>query len=176
MSWNTIKCMLVRDTAVGKTAYADNKFPTVYGGVSFMVGGVSYGFGVFDTTAYDRLRPLSYGQTDVFPICFSVDIPSSLNHVKMRWFPEAEQHCPGVPCVVVANKSIYGNRCSRSPRTTVQDEKLALEMKATEDMECSAKTRVGVQDVFNAVRRQSMWPPTFHRPVLNETKTQCVVL
>jgi GTPase SAR1 family protein len=31
---------------------------------------------------YHRLRPLSYPQTDVFPVCFSVVSPSSFENVK----------------------------------------------------------------------------------------------
>jgi len=36
---------------------------------------------------YDRLRPLSYPQTDVFLVCFSVVSPSSFENVKekVKW-------------------------------------------------------------------------------------------
>jgi GTPase SAR1 family protein len=33
---------------------------------------------------YDRLRPLSYPQTDVFLVCFSVVSPSSFENVKEK--------------------------------------------------------------------------------------------
>ena len=33
---------------------------------------------------YDRLRPLSYPQTDVFLVCFSVVSPASFENVKER--------------------------------------------------------------------------------------------
>ena len=35
---------------------------------------------------YDRLRPLSYPQTDVFLICFSLISPSSYENVKNKVF------------------------------------------------------------------------------------------
>ena len=35
---------------------------------------------------YDRLRPLSYPQTDVFLVCFSVVNPSSFENVKEKVF------------------------------------------------------------------------------------------
>ena len=38
-----------------------------------MIGGEPYTLGLFDTAGqedYDRLRPLSYPQTDVFLVCF----------------------------------------------------------------------------------------------------------
>lgn len=37
---------------------------------------------------YDRLRPLSYPQTDVFLVCFSVASPTSLENVTQKWIPE----------------------------------------------------------------------------------------
>ncbi len=33
---------------------------------------------------YDRLRPLSYPQTDVFLVCFSVVSPASFDNVKEK--------------------------------------------------------------------------------------------
>ena len=33
---------------------------------------------------YDRLRPLSYPQTDVFLVCFSVVSPSSFENVREK--------------------------------------------------------------------------------------------
>ena len=35
---------------------------------------------------YDRLRPLSYPQTDVFLICFSLFSPASYQNVKAKVF------------------------------------------------------------------------------------------
>lgn len=38
---------------------------------------------------YDRLRPLSYPDTDVILMCFSVDSPDSLENIPEKWTPEA---------------------------------------------------------------------------------------
>ena len=53
--------------------------------VTVMIGGEPYTLGLFDVQAqadYARLRPLSYPQTDVFLVCFSVVLPSSFENVK----------------------------------------------------------------------------------------------
>ena len=47
--------------------------------------------GLWDTAGqedYDRLRPLSYPQTDVFLICFAVVSPASYDNINQRWLPE----------------------------------------------------------------------------------------
>lgn len=49
-----------------------------------MVDGRPISLGLWDTAGqedYDRLRPLSYPQTDVFLICFSVVSPPSFDNV-----------------------------------------------------------------------------------------------
>ena len=37
---------------------------------------------------YDRLRPLSYPDTDVILMCFSIDNPDSLENIPEKWTPE----------------------------------------------------------------------------------------
>ena len=53
---------------------------------------------------YDRLRPLSYPQTDVFLVCFSVISPASFENVKNKWVPEISHHAPGVKFILVGTK------------------------------------------------------------------------
>merc|ERR1711884_142879 len=119
----TIKCVVVGDGAVGKTclliSYTTNKFPSEYVptvfdnyAVTVMIGGEPYTLGLFDTAGqedYDRLRPLSYPQTDVFLVCYSVVSNPSFKNVKLKWIPEINHHAPGVPIILVGTKSDLRN-------------------------------------------------------------------
>ena len=87
----TIKCVVVGDGAVEKTnllmSYTTGKYPQEYVPdvfdnyyVTVMIGEEPYTLGLFDTSGqedYDRLRPLSYPQTDVFLVCSSIVAPAS---------------------------------------------------------------------------------------------------
>merc|ERR1712205_14111 len=93
-----IKCVVVGDGAVGKTclliSYTTNKFPLEYVPTAFdnyavtvMIGGEPYTLGLFDTAGqedYDRLRPLSYPQTDVFIVCFCIVSMKSFKNVREK--------------------------------------------------------------------------------------------
>ncbi|OUM63759.1 hypothetical protein PIROE2DRAFT_43188 [Piromyces sp. E2] len=171
----TIKCVVVGDGAVGKTclliSYTTNVFPTDYVptvfdnyAVTVMIGSEPYTLGLFDTAGqedYDRLRPLSYPQTDVFLICFSVVSPTSFNNIKEKWFPEIRHHCPGVPCLLVGTQIDrlteestieYLTKNHQSPITVEQGERLAKELKAVKYVQCSARTQEGLKNVFDEVR------------------------
>jgi small GTP-binding protein len=111
---------------------------------------------------YDRLRPLSYPQTDVFLVCFSAGLPPSFEHVKSKWVPEAHHHCPGTPFVLVAAQIDLRadeeavERMARDGKLAVsvhQGQRMARELGAAKYVECSAKTLEGVKDVFDQVSR-----------------------
>ncbi|KAF7319019.1 Translocation protein [Mycena chlorophos] len=135
----------------------DSYAPTI------MVKDKPYTLAFFDTLAseeYDRLRPLSYPQTDVFIVCFSVDSHESLTHVREKWIPEIEYYSPGVPRVLVATKvdlrtdpatvRRLAERHER-PLTSEQGERMAKDIGATAYVECSALTLSGLDEVFDKV-------------------------
>ncbi len=107
---------------------------------------------------YDRLRPLSYPQTDIFLICFSVISPTSLENVGTKWFPEIQHHCPGVPFVLVGTKidlrtdsDTIERLASKKMRMVTKEEGAAKAkaLGAATYVECSALTQDGLKHVFD---------------------------
>ena len=143
---------------------------TEQGGLSLLaadselrIGEERYTLGLFDTAGqedYDRLRPLSYPQTDVFLVCFSVTSPASFENVREKWFPEVRHHCPGVPCLIVGTQTDLRNdaavkeklaRQDLAPITKSDGEKMAKELGAVKYVECSALYQDKLKDVFDEV-------------------------
>lgn len=127
------------------------------------IGDEPYTLGLFDTAGqedYDRLRPLSYPQTDVFLVCFSVTSPASFENVREKWFPEVHHHCPGVPCLIVGTQvdlredPSVREKLSKQKMQPVRKEdgeKMAKELGAVKYVECSALTQFKLKDVFDEV-------------------------
>lgn len=62
-----------------------------------MIDGKPISLGLWDTAGqedYDRLRPLSYPQTDVFLVCFSLVSPPSFENVKTKVSLVVFDHSP----------------------------------------------------------------------------------
>lgn len=53
---------------------------------------------------YDRLRPLSYPQTDIFLVCFDIANRNSFEKVRDSWIPEIDHHCGNAPRLLVGCK------------------------------------------------------------------------
>jgi len=176
-----IKCVVVGDGAVGKTclliSYTTNAFPgeyipTVFDNYSanVMVDGKPINLGLWDTAGqedYDRLRPLSYPQTDVFLICFSVISTASMSNVSKKWFPEINTHCGGTPVVLVGTKADLRQDVTTKSQlqaknmsmvSVEQANALKAEIGAVKYVECSALTQDGLKNVFDEAIRAALAP------------------
>lgn len=169
----SIKCVVVGDGAVGKTSllisYTTNQFPEDYVPTVFdnysanvMVGDEKVTINLWDTAGqeeYDRLRPLSYTQTDIFLVCFSVVEPSSFQNVKNKWTPEIRHHTPkDTKVLLVGTKSDL----REDPHAMDELEEQGLQPVSEQEaiqlakssgfvgyLECSAASQKGVRDVFD---------------------------
>lgn len=112
------KLVLLGDGASGKTSllnvFTRGYFPTVYEPTVFenyvhdiFVDNVHIELSLWDTAGqeeFDRLRSLSYDDTDLIMLCYSVDSKDSLENVESKWVGEIADNCPGVKLVLVALK------------------------------------------------------------------------
>jgi len=176
----SVKLVVVGDGAVGKTclliAYTSNSFPKEYVPTVFdnysanvKIGEKTVALSLWDTAGqedYDRLRPLSYPQTNVFLLCFSVISETSFKNVKTKWWPEVTHHCPTDNILVGTKVDLRDDKAflesladkNLKPISTDQGEQLATEIKAIKYMECSALTQKGLKEVFDFAIKTVLLP------------------
>nr|XP_061803466.1 rho-related GTP-binding protein RhoA-C-like isoform X2 [Nerophis lumbriciformis] len=153
------KLVIVGDGACGKTCllivFSKDQFPEVYVPTVFE----NY------VADYDRLRPLSYPDTDVILMCFSVDSPDSLENIPEKWTPEVKHFCPNVPIILVGNKKDLRNdeltrrelaKMKQEPVKSEEGREMANRICAFGYLECSAKTKDGVREVFEMATRAAL--------------------
>lgn len=173
------KLVIVGDGACGKTcllfAFTKDEFPDKYIPTVFEnyvsdieVDGKLVELALWDTAGqedYDRLRPLSYPDTDVILMCFSVDSRDSLENIQAKWVPEVHHFCPNVPFLVIATKKDLRNdpavrqQLAREKESIIRPEEgkqMADTVRAWTYLECSAKTREGVREVFDNATRAAL--------------------
>ncbi|KAL8693710.1 MAG: hypothetical protein Q9218_001511 [Villophora microphyllina] len=166
------KFVVVGDGGCGKTclliSYSQGYFPEKYVPTVFenyithtthQPTGKTVELALWDTAGqeeYDRLRPLSYPETDLIFVCFAIDCPNSLENVMDKWYPEVLHFCPTTPLILVGLKSDLRTKrvCidllktqGLTPVTPEQGQRVAKQMGAMY-VECSSKEMKGVDDVF----------------------------
>lgn len=189
------KLVIVGDGSCGKTClltvfskgtFPVNYIPTVFESwvADIIVDGKLVELALWDTAGqedYDRLRPLSYPNSNVVLICFGVDSRDSLENVLEKWIAEIHHYCPGLPVILVACKTDL-----RRDLKTIQDlsregkrvigriegEEVSKRIQATTYLECSSKTGEGVKEVFDQAARLAIFNPK----VENGHRNRCNVL
>lgn len=170
------KLVVVGDGACGKTClltvFCKGEFPSLYVPTIFesfvsemQINNKRVELTLWDTAGqedYDRLRPLSYPDTNVVVLCFSVDNPDSLDNISTKWMPEIRNFLPNIPVILVANKKDLRNdqttkrelqRMKQKPVTESEGRSVAKNIGAQAYIECSAKQKEGVNDVFETAAR-----------------------
>ncbi|PRT52785.1 GTP-binding protein RHO4 [Wickerhamiella sorbophila] len=163
-----IKLVCVGDGGIGKTSllsrYISGEFPKDYVPTVFenyirniSFNGLKVELALWDTAGqeeYDRLRSLSYPESDAIVLCYSCDSVISLENVIDRWFPEVNLYCPGTPVVLVGLKSdLASQQVSFEAGQIVADQ-----LGAYSHIWCSAKQGSKVQDVFEDAMRAVLSP------------------
>jgi len=166
-----IKLVVVGDGAVGKTSllisFQTKKFPTNYVPTVFENytapmkrenGRTPVLLHLWDTAGqeeYDRLRPLSYPNSDVVLLCFSTVNRGSFESVKIKWFPEVNHYVKDVPKLLVGTKVDLRDSGTADPHASeyepipkTEGDALAKELGVSKYVEVSAKTRLNLNKVF----------------------------
>ena len=176
------KMVIIGDDTCGKTSlytvFAKNKdfedikkyVPQVFEGyvADMEVDGKQLELALWDTVGreeYDRVRPLSYPDTDVILMCFSINSPDSLKNIPKKWTPEVKQYCPNVPIILVGNKKDLRNdpntikelgKIKQEPVKLEEGSAMAEQINAFAYHECSAKSKEEVREVFDTAARASL--------------------
>ncbi|XP_076698033.1 rho-related GTP-binding protein RhoC-like isoform X2 [Callospermophilus lateralis] len=145
------KLVAVGDGACGKTCllivFSTDQFPEVYFPTVFE----NY------IADYDCLWLLSYPDTDVILMCISIYSPDSLENVHEKWTPEVKHFCPNMPIILVGNKKDLRQdehtrrelaKMKKDPVRSEEGWNMANHISAFGYLECSAKAKEGVLEVF----------------------------
>ncbi len=170
----TVKIVVVGDTHTDKTAllitYTSGSFPheyvpTVFDNYSFSVllNDKKINVTLWDTYRqedYERLRPLSYPNTDIFIVTFSIVGSSSFRNVRTHWSKEINHYMPKTPCILLGVHREARDDNLAECISVEQGRDLAKQLGYLRYMECSIKQNSGVKEVFDSAIRQAV----FKRP------------
>ncbi|KAJ2013026.1 GTP-binding protein Rho1 [Coemansia sp. RSA 376] len=189
------KLVIVGDGACGKTCllivFSKGAFPEAYVPTVFEnyvadveVDNKRVELALWDTAGqedYDRLRPLSYPDSHVILICFAIDMPDSLDNVQEKWISEVMHFCKGLPIILVGCKMDTRTdpqvlaelaKSNQVPISNERGKEVGRQIGATKYLECSAKTREGVDDVFREATRAAL----LAKPGKKNKNSRCLVL
>jgi len=170
-------CLVMR---YANNAYPEEYIPTVFDNytVNVKIDETVVNLGLWEVMnreESDRLRPLSYPQTNIFLICFSVANRCSLENVSAKWFPEIDHHCKNVPFILVGTKSDLRN--SNDPKiaelivSTESSQEVAKKLGAAMYVEVSALEGTNIKELFDEAVKTVLTQKKDFKP---KQKTGCI--
>ncbi|XP_041058157.1 rho-related GTP-binding protein RhoF isoform X2 [Carcharodon carcharias] len=143
---------------------------------------------LYDTAGqedYDRLRPLSYQDTNIFLICYDVTNPTSFENVRIKWVPEVNHFCQGAPMLLIGCKTDLRmdkerlrrlRAAQQEPITYNQGEEAARQINAVMYLECSAKFRENIEDIFKEASSAALNAIKKKKSKRRRKQKQCLLL
>mmetsp|Transcript_27382 Transcript_27382/g.38097 ORF Transcript_27382/g.38097 Transcript_27382/m.38097 type:complete len:254 (-) Transcript_27382:81-842(-) len=171
-----VKLVIVGSTGIGKTcllySYVNDTFPgenipTVFDNytTTVTVDGLTVNLGMWDTAGsedYDRLRPLSYPQTDIVLLCYAINSVDSYDAVKAKFYPEIRHHLPTVKIFLVGLKSdLRGDSAANKAGPIIpleSAELLAIDLGLDTNIDCSGLSQENMDFLFKQAVRTVLTP------------------
>lgn len=169
----SLKLVVIGDGAVGKTCllvvYAKGEFPVEYVPTVFEnyrakvdINNKEYTIQLWDTAGQEELegiRTLSYANTDIFLLCFSVVDKTSFENVKNKWLEEIKHYSKDPTLLLVGTKTDLRGTPNTENVTEEEARAMAKAVGAFDYVECSALKCEGVKDVFDKAIVRAVDPP-----------------
>lgn len=163
----SFKIVAVGDGAVGKTTFLisfaldcfnQEYIPTVFDNFTtvYKLEDRNISLGLWDTAGQEdfaTIRPLSYPNTDIFLVFYSVAMRPSYENVKAKWIPELQKNCPTVPFVLIGSQNDIRDKNNTSHVTSKEGKKLAKEVGAMDYYELSSKDNSTFRYVWDDILR-----------------------
>jgi len=162
-----LKVVVVGDGAIGKTTFLisftldcfpQDYVPTVFDNFTtvYTLEDRPISLGLWDTAGQEdfaHIRPLSYPNTDVFLIMYSVAMRSSFENVKTKWIPEVKSNCPNTPFVLIGTQTDAREQKNPSHVSYKDGKKLCKEVGAEKYYELSSKENNSFKYVWDDILR-----------------------
>lgn len=162
------KIVVVGDGACGKTCllevfkknnFPDDYIPTIIDNFvkEVQVNNEIVSLAIWDTAGqeeYDAVRPVSYCETDLVFLCYSIENKEKLENISDKWMPEIRTYCPSAGTFLIGLKSdLRDANCDLVPKNMIasreEGERIQEKLGADNFIECSAKDNVNVKELFD---------------------------
>ncbi|ELP94651.1 Ras family protein, partial [Entamoeba invadens IP1] len=97
----------------------------------------------------DRLRPLSYSESDVILLCFSVNSRTSYENIASKWEPEVRHYIPTAKTILVGLKIDLREEGNKEHTSQPEGTELAKKLGCVAYLEASSVKLTGLKEVFN---------------------------